>query len=147
MKIKSILLAAAAFAFMSISCCSQPIMRSLNDISKIKANQQNYTGKPLANLLQDIEPSILRVTVTSRKDSTGNPGYFYFRFLNNKVEDSISKAGGFPMGLVVYIKEPFTWDYKSRPADKKFSWTPEDVKHYGHLTIERLRVFTGKKGE
>ena len=133
--------------FFTITSCSQNIMRTLGDASKIKTKQQDYIGKTLNSLLSDIKVPILNVIVNQRKDSNEAPGHFFFQFNDLKQVDSIRAAGSYPVGIVVYIKEPFTWDYQPRHAAKNFSWTNEDTKRYGHLTIERLRVFSGKKDD
>lgn len=129
------------------SCRGQAIMRTLSDAPKLKANAKNYVGMPLSKLLNDIGTPILWVSTKEGNSSSESPSYFYFRFNYVKDADSLQKLGQQPVGIVAYIKEPFVWDHQSRPADKKFSWTLQDAKRYGNLTIERLRVFTDKHDE
>lgn len=145
MKKKFALMIFAGLVLTSMSCHCQTVMRTLSDASKLKSEQQVYIGKSLAYLLKDIKVPIRTVLANQRRDTTEAPGHFYFRFDDPERLDSIQVSGGYAVGIMVYIKEPFLFDYRSRFKSKNLAWTSEDTQRYGHLTIERLRVFTGKK--
>lgn len=145
MKKKYLCAFATAIIISCTTCVGQPLVRSLKDISKLKTNQVKYVGKPLTVLLKDIGLPIATALASQRKDTLDPMGHFYFQFQNRVARDSIIKSGGNPAGLVVYVKELFTIDMKAKYYCTENCWTIEDERRYGHLTVERIRVFTGKK--
>ena len=67
-------------------------------------------------------------------------GYFIFRFVEARKYDSSRMNEKTPIQITVFVKEPFEWDKRNTSIEKKFSWTKEDIKKYGNLTVVGIRV-------
>ncbi len=120
------------------NCYAQKLVNTPSDAKKIKENQHLFINKPLKILLNEIVPQI--------KMASGNPnsssvGYFNFKFVEKKQSDSIKLKGKTPVTIIVYLKEPFEWEYKKRPIGKELAWTKEDEEKYGNLTVVAFRVY------
>lgn len=129
------------FLFLSSGCQTQYIMRTLSDAQKIKTNEKKFVGKPLINLLKEIKPKIEMVTANPSPNNRVRLGYFIFRFEDRNTYDSIRTQGKYPLGITVFVKEPFRWDIHERPKGDEFRWTKDDIKRLGNLTIVGITVF------
>lgn len=127
------------FFLVITSCHSKKMMRTLNDAKKLEINQKQFIGKPLKALLEQIKPQIKMVSV--RESSAETPGAIIFKFVDSEEIKKYNKQGKYPLGITVFLKEPFYFDAKNKPKGKKLSWTEEDTKKYGNLTVTGIRVF------
>ena len=122
---------------------AQPIMKTVNDSQKLVENEQSFVGKPLSFLLQNIGPDIKTVMAQSDKTHENDlGGVFSFRFVEPAVYDSCRRKDVSPLAIMVYVKEPFEWIYTSRQKGKERSWTKEDEKKYGNLTVAGIRTYS-----
>ncbi len=121
--------------------CSQQMVKVIQDAPKIKTNEKLFIGKPLHVLLKEIKPAIKMASGDPSINIQSKVGYFRFNFTNYKQHDSLKFIGKMPVTIMVYVKENFDWDYKTRPKDKEFDWTKEDEKKYGGLTIVAFKVY------
>lgn len=133
--------AIALLIAITVSGYSQQMMRTLNDAQKLKANEKSFIGKPLKTLLKEIGPEIKMVSANPSTSNQTQLGYLIFRFVDAKKYDSCRAKKKYPLQITVFVKEPFEWDYKSRPREKIFSWTKEDMEKLGSLTVLGIRVF------
>lgn len=127
--------------FLSPSCFSQQLVKTVNDAQKIKANEEQFINKPLKELLKEIKPPIKHVSASPSKNIQSNVGYFIFNFVDSNQKESLRSKGKTPVTLVVYVKEYFEWDFQKRPKGKETVWTSEDEKKYENLTIVGFRVY------
>jgi hypothetical protein len=127
---------AAMTLFLSISCKAQQMVQVPADVSKLKANEQQFINRPLTNVLKEIKPEIKFVLGT-----VDSPSYFSFRFVS-RGEFATAAQSGAPW-LHVYVKEPLDWSFEKRPKGKEYEWTKEDAERYGNLTVMRIKI-TGK---
>ncbi|WP_433778335.1 hypothetical protein [Flavobacterium anhuiense] len=129
---------AALALFLSIGCKAQQMVQVPADVSKLKANEQQFINRPLKNLLKEIKPEIKFVLGT-----VDSPSYFSFRFLSREELSNASVKPAAPW-LHVYVKEPLDWSFEKRPKGKEYEWTKEDALKYGSLTVIRIKI-TGKE--
>lgn len=122
------------------SCCAQKLMNKINEASKLKSNDSLFINKPLSDLLRQIGPKIIDAYGEGTR-ADGAPGYFRFKFVTMKQNDSLKTKGRIPTTIVVYIKEHFDWDFKQRIKGKELVWTKEDLGRYGNLTVVGIRVY------
>jgi hypothetical protein len=141
MKLSIKLLAFATFFILNNSCSAQPIMRTVADAQKIKANENLFIEKPLKLLLKEIGPKIKLVSANPSNNTQVRLGYLTFRFVDMKSYDSSRATNKYPVQITVFVKEPFKWDIKTRLEKGKGGWTKDDEETYGDLTVVGLRVF------
>lgn len=123
------------------ACSGQQLVKSTKDASKILTNKSQFIDKPLIDFLKEIKPKIQSVSAsTSAYPNHPNIGYFNFKFVSAKQNDSLKLKGKIPVTITVYVEGPFVWD-----ADKKrsnnFIWTKEDENKYGNLIVKAFRVY------
>jgi hypothetical protein len=116
------------------SCKAQQMVQVPNDAHKLKVNEQQFIGKPLKYLLNEIKPEIKNAFATKNF-----PDYFSFRFIDS---DEIKRRPieNNSLGLYIYVKEPIDWNFNNRPKGSEYSWTKDDVNKYGNLTVIRIKV-------
>lgn len=129
---------AAIALFLSIGCKAQQMVQVPADVSKLKANEQQFINRPLKNLLKEIKPEIKFVLGT-----VDSPSYFSFRFVSREEFANASAKSSTPW-LHVYVKEPLDWSFEKRPKGKEYEWTKEDAERYGNLTVTRIKI-TGRE--
>jgi hypothetical protein len=130
-----------ALFFINSSCSAQKLMRTVEDAPKIKENKARFIGKSLKTLLKEIGPEIKMVSANPSKSNATRLGYFIFRFVEPKKNDSLVSKNKFPLRITVFVKEPFEWDLNKRQPEKKLLWTKDDAVKYADLTIVDIRVF------
>jgi len=116
------------------------MMRTVSDAQKLKTNEQLFIGKPLKTLLKEIKPEIKMVFVESKR-ADGALSYIVFRFVDRQTWQKEYGEGKTPLGIRVFIKEHFEWDKTDKSPAERLSWTKEDAKKYGDLTIVAIRVY------
>ncbi len=131
----------AIILFTNSSCCAQKLMKTVADASKLKENKIRFINKPLKLLLKEIQPEIKMVSANPSKNSQSRLGYFIFRFVEPKENDSLNTKQIFPVQITVFVKEPFEWDISKRDTEKKQLWTKKDRINYGNLTVLDIRIF------
>ena len=126
---------AVLFLLITYSCKAQQMVQTPNDAIKLKINEQQFINKPLKNLLAQIKPEIKMAFGTLEM-----PSYFSFRFITS--EELKQKVKGRKLiGLYVYVKEDIKeWNNGTRPKEKEFIWTKEDLEKYGNYTVVRIKV-------
>lgn len=137
---KPIITTLVSILIISSYCWGQPVMRSLDDAKKIKENEKTYINHPLSDLLRDIQPAITAVLASPSSDNNVRLGSLTFRFQDTATMQKLRNRGKQPLSIIVFVKEPFEWNFKNRSADKKFSWTLEDKERLKNLTVVGLRV-------
>ena len=125
----------------TVSCHLQQLVQTSNDAKKIKENEKLFIGKPLKNLLKEIKPEIKMAYGDPSINIQSKVGYFRFKFVDFKQNNSLKANGKMPVSIIVYVKENFDWDFQKRPKGKELQWTKEDEKKYGDLTIVAFRVY------
>ena len=125
------------------SCRTPKLVQKPSEIRKLEIHKEQFIGKSLKTLLEEINPPIKRVTATPSINIQSYVGNFHFYFMDSKAYDSTRNKGEIPLYLVVYVKEYFDWDFQKRPKGKETVWTAEDVKKYENLTIVGIRIHGG----
>ena len=120
----------------NVSCCAQQLVKSKKDVKKLEENKNQFIGKPLKDLLKEIKPKIESASF----NNTHIPGYFVFRFISNSERQKSESKNKSPLSIRVFVKEPFEWEFKTRPKGKELEWTIEDAEKYGNLTITAIYV-------
>ncbi|RKR10059.1 hypothetical protein C8C83_1727 [Flavobacterium sp. 90] len=113
---------------------SQQLVQTINDVYRLKNNEEQFINKPLKDLLKELKPEIKTVFVMSDNN------FFYFKFLplaqlkknEGTLEDRVS--------LFVYIKGGFEWNWGKRPKGSETIWTKEDLQKYGNLIVRKIGV-------
>lgn len=131
-------------AFVVTAGCKAQLVKTSSDLSKLKTAEKTLAGQSLAKFLREIGLPITRVTAIATENPEHSPGFFRFQFQDVKTIDSLKSRNALPLGVLVYIKEAFDWDYLGRPDEQKNVWTADDARRYGHLTVTRLRVLGPK---
>lgn len=119
-------------------CCKAQLVQTVDDVKKIETNKQQFIKKPLEKLLKEIKPEI--------KIAYGHPstyeslGYLRLFFVDTATYNQYASKNKTPVGLVIRLGGNFDWNPATKPKNKKFSWTKEDEKKYGKLTVVDIRV-------
>ena len=114
----------------------QKRMSTIYDGENIKAYTDSFKGKPLAFLLDHIEPEIKAVYVETERDHNA-PGYFIFKFIDSEEQKKYNLANKRSLSVLVYVKEKFRWNKQGVEATK---WSQNDAEAFGCLTIVRVGV-------
>jgi len=118
----------------TISCRAQ-MVQTTNDLNKLIINKNQFIGKPLSDLLQQIKPPIKRAMVFPGSIETNS--YFYF-VSDSDFHKYWQEEKKTPPHIRVMVKEyNFNWD---KPKEHWNDWTKEDEKEYGNLTVVDIRV-------
>jgi hypothetical protein len=121
--------------------CTQKMVQVPSDAKKLMENKDLFIGKPLKELLNEINPKIKRVIATPSNNIQSYMGNFRFNFMDNEQVNKSRSKNKVPITIVVFVKEYFDWDFHKRPKGKQTVWTSDDVKKYGDLTIVGFRVY------
>lgn len=116
------------------------MVQTTNDLFLICQNDGEFSGKPLKNLLDQIEPPI-GMAFAEGGWIERVPRFDLF-FMSKQQYDSCRNKGQIPLRLTVYTKEFFKWDYSDRKSytASPWEWTKDDIVRYGNLTVTFIRV-------
>ena len=131
-----------AFPMLLAISCSAQIMGTLKEAKKLKENETKFIGKPLKKLLKDIKPEIRMASAQSNRPDH-QPSVMFFKFVDDKEYYKNENKGSFTT-IIVYIKENFDWDSLRNTKIQKYTWTKEDEKIFGNLTIIGIGVLGDK---
>jgi len=119
------------------------MVQTPKDIILLCQKDEQFIGKPLKSLLEEIKPTIRLVLAREGWIPEVAPLFTFF-FTSKQVYDRYRLNGTFPLRLTVYLKEPFKWELEKRKGykDKEhyLDWTKDDEEKYGGLTISAIRV-------
>jgi hypothetical protein len=133
------LLKVFTFFFLVAANCSshaQQLMQTINDVEKLKANEQLFIDNPLNTLLKEIGPEIKAVFVDGNRPD-GGLSIIIFKFVDREEQKKYNLAGKRSLSILVSIKEHFEWN---KPKEKIVKWEKEDAEKFGNLTIARIGV-------
>ncbi len=122
--------------------CQAQIMSTLKDAKKLKENETKFIGKPLKKLLREIKPEIRMASAQSNRPDH-QPSVMFFKFVDDKEYYKNENKRSFTT-IIVYIKENFDWDVLRNTKIQKYTWSKEDEKIFGNLTIIGLGVLGDK---
>lgn len=113
---------------------SQQLVQNINDIYRLKENEEQFINKPLKDLLKEIKPEV-KIAFPNNE----NPS-FDFRFLSH--EQLRKNEGTIPenVSLFVGVKDFIDWKWENRPNGKEPVWTKEDAEKYGNLIVTRINI-------
>lgn len=124
----------------TISCKAQ-LVHTIYDLKNLEINKNEFIGKPLKDLLQQIKPEIKRVRVIP--GSSESLSTIYLSLLSDSGFHNIySKTGKRPAEVCIRLKEHNFkwWNPSNRPQNHRFDWTKNDEKEFGKLTVEDIRI-------
>lgn len=135
-----------SFLFLlSICWCgySQQMVQTPKDLYLICQRDDQFIGKPLKCLFQQIKPTI--TLVLSREGWVPEVApLFTFFFTSMEVYKKYRGQDKFPLRLTVYLKDPYKWEGEKRKGykdrDHYLDWTKQDEETYGNCIITAIRV-------
>jgi len=124
------------------SCFSQQLVKKQSDLRLLIDQQERFINKPLKELLKEIKPPIKFAFGTDAKDH-GMPANITFKFVTHQEYLILKEVNKFPLTLIIYVKEEkIDWyDLSKRTKETITSWTADDLRKYGDLTVIRIRVY------
>lgn len=128
-----------AAALLLVSPSQAQLMRTLSDVQKLKEQEAKFIGKPLKKLIKEIGPEIRMASAQSNRPDN-HASYIIFKFVDSK-EYLKKEKGKSYTSIIVFIKENFDWNNSKNSKSLNYTWTKEDEKIYGSLTVVGIRVF------
>lgn len=130
------------FLFFATSCCAQKLVQKTSDAKKIEINKDRFIGKPLKELLAEIEPQIKFVYGNPENKWAGAVGgtYFKFHFVNKEDYEKSLKKNKTPIGIVITFQLETDSNRMPLPKGGLKEWTTEQTKEYGDMIITKIRV-------
>lgn len=129
--------------FVSFCSYSQQMVQTPKDLFLICQHDMQFIGKPLKELFKEIKPQIKLVQAREGWVPEVAPLFSFF-FTSIDVYKNYRQQEKVPLHLIVYIKEPFKWEYEKRKGfkdkDHYLDWTKEDEEKYGNCIIMAIRV-------
>ncbi|WP_281235317.1 hypothetical protein [Flavobacterium gelatinilyticum] len=115
---------------------AQQMVQNINDLYKLKENEQLFINRPLKNLLQEIKPEIKTGSVINEKHS------FMFCFRFTTIEQQKKNEGNSTerISLLVQVSEHIPWYWALRPKNKEIIWTHKDSYEYGDMIITHIDI-------
>lgn len=120
------------------SCQAQRMVKSVADAKKLEVNKEQFIGKPLSTLLNQIEPRIKTALGNPENTRTGQVTTMLFYFVDKKEFLARDRKGEKPTSIGVMLRKPSTSIYP--PASGDEPWTDEKAKIYGNMIVLRLWV-------
>lgn len=128
------------------SCYSQKVMKTVGDAQKLVENKEKFIGKPLSQLLKQIEPKIKFVYGNPDNNWAGATGgtFLAFHFVGREEGlKRLSKKDN-PTAIIVNFELDLNNKHKPLQNDGRIElWTDAETKEYGDMIILNIRV-TGK---
>lgn len=128
-----------AASLLLVSPIQAQLMRNLSDVQKLKEQEAKFIGKPLKKLIKEIGPEIRMASAQSNRPDN-HASYIIFKFVDSK-EYLKKEKGKSYTSIIVFIKENFDWNSSKNSKSLNYTWTKEDEKKYGSLTVVGIRVF------
>ena len=120
--------------------CAQKMVQTVADLKNLKSNEDQFIGKPLSVLLNQIEPKIIMFDGNLPNPSIEVNTFMRFRFVDKKGFDSITSLGKYPPSFRII----FSPNDKKQLAKKHLTtervWTRSDAKEYGDLIIGLILI-------
>ena len=119
------------------NCYSQKLVQSQVDAPKLVEQKERFIGRPLKELLDQIQIPIKGYTA-SRWARPGGALVFMFA-----PYDSTMKRHGKglnPLMIRVTVKAPFKWDNRNRNVNEQHLWLKEDEDKYKNLTVANIGI-------
>jgi len=137
-----IILAFAFFYTAPSSCCGQKMIQKTGDAKKLELNKEQFIGKPLKILLEQIEPKIKFVYGNPENTWAGATGgtYLKFHFVDRDEYGRKLKKNEKSIGMVINFQLEPNNTRKPLPKNGLKEWTKEDTKEYGDMIITKVRV-------
>ena len=126
-----------------LSTYSQQMVQKPKDIYIICQKDNQFIGKPLKFLFNEIKPAITLVLPQEGWFPEVAPMFTFF-FTSMDVYKKYRREDKFPLGLTVYLKDPFSWEWEKRKGfkdrDHYLDWTKNDEEKYGNCIVTAIRV-------
>ncbi len=131
-----------AFLFAITSCNTQKLVLKVNDAKKLEANEDNFIGKPLKNVLSQIKPKIKFVYGNPENTWAGATGGTYFTFYFVDKEDGKKRisVNDIPTHITVQFQLEPTNNRRPFPKGGIKEWTKKETKEYGDMIIINIFV-------
>ncbi len=114
------------------------MMQTPKDIFTICQNDNDFIGKPLKVLLDEIKPAIKMVFAEGGWQERA-PRISFFFMTRNEYQDCINKNKS-PLRLTVYLGNVFEWSFEKRTKAHFWEWTKQDEEKNGNNIITLIRV-------
>lgn len=124
------------------SCYGQKMVRKVSDAKKLETNQEQFIGKPLKTLLEDIGLTIKFVYGNPENTWAGATGgtYLKFHFVDRNEYGKMRVKNEAPTAIIVNFQLEPKNTRKPLPKEGLKEWTAEDTKEYGDMIITKIRV-------
>lgn len=119
--------------------CSAQLVKTLDDVGKIKPHEKEFISKPLETFLKEVRPQIK--LFFTHPGTPEQRGYITLLFVNYDQYKKLVKDKKKKVRIIVFLKEPFDPNDEQLPIEKRFIWTKYDKQLYGDLTVTGIEVF------
>ena len=124
--------------FTLFNSCSAQMMKSINDVSKIKKNENDFLEKPLSLLLSEIKPEIK--LFFADKGSDVRPGVISFYFINYEQFSKLRETKKRATKITVSVTGTVATNDYSLPLEQRFVWTKEYKELNKNLIVTRILI-------
>ncbi|OJU26876.1 MAG: hypothetical protein BGN92_13215 [Sphingobacteriales bacterium 41-5] len=126
----------------SASCHAQKMMASVNDAIKLENSKQQFIGKPLKVLLDQIGPQIKFVIGNPDNQSFHATEGTFLRFHFIDKSDFVKRKAKNDIATMITVNFKIEPDNtrKHLPIEGILKWTDAETKEYGDMIIVAIRV-------
>lgn len=121
----------------TISCTAQRLIQTPSDVIKLKAQSDQFIGKPLKYLFTEIKPSLELAYGNPDDASASKLASISYCFIDLATFRQMKRSGKKPLTIIVTLERA---DDKQYPKLNPGPWTEEKTKTYGDMIIKRIGV-------
>jgi hypothetical protein len=125
-----------------VSCSTQRLVESIDDVEKIKNNKSDLIGHPLQKLLSQIKPKIKFVHGNPENKSSHVSGgtHLAFYFVSREVGKERIGKNDIPTHVTINFQLEPNNTRKPLPKEGLTKWTKKESEEYGDMIIQNIFV-------
>ncbi len=137
-----LLLSVTFLLIMITSCQGQKMVQKISDAKKLEFNKEQFIGKPLRVLLDNISPKIKYVFGNPENTWSGANDGTYLRFHFVERDEYKLKLDNDEKLTAIVVTFPLDIHnaHKSLPKPGLKEWTAENTEEYGDMIVAGIRV-------
>ena len=128
----------------SIASCQAPkLVGNIQEAKKLEVNKEKFIGRPLKELLSEIEPKI-KLVFGNPENKTGHVSggtSMSFYFVEKTEAKKIDGSGGTPIHITIQFELEPSNKRRPFPEGGLNKWTKKETMEYGSMIIRKFRVY------
>lgn len=129
-----------ATLIITATSCSAQLVKTIKDIPLINTHQNEFVGKPLSLLLNNIKPKIKLFFTNTTEPNYGSISFYFVdhpKFAeNSKLKHKMTR-------VIVFVTGAIAENDYSLPIQQRFNWTDTYKEKNKDLIVQRILIRQG----